>query len=409
MKFAHLADCHIGSWRDPKLRDVNTKAFIKAIDACIEQRVDFVLIAGDLFNTPLPALDNLKAAVNKLRQLKDRGIAVYVVAGSHDFSTSGKTIIDVLEEAGLLVNVAKARVVENNLKLEFTIDSKTGAKITGMLGKKGSLEKSYYENLVLDELEQEEGYKIFVFHSALTEFKPPELQETQSQPLSLLPKNFDYYAGGHPHYIFQKQEPGYGLIAYPGPIFPNNFAELEKLERGGFYVVEAKNHHTKATWHPIQVYNIEKIFVDCTNKTPEEAEQEIKDCIKNKEFNNTIVLIRLKGILAAGKPTDINFREIYEMLYNKSAYFVIRNTNALTTREFEEVKIDVKSPADIEKSIIKEHIGKIKVKGFDAEKEFQLTKELIRVLSQEKNELTKADFEAKIREEASRVLGIERD
>ena len=44
MKFAHLADCHIGSWRDPKLRDLSSTAFSKAVDSCIQKQVDFVLI-----------------------------------------------------------------------------------------------------------------------------------------------------------------------------------------------------------------------------------------------------------------------------------------------------------------------------------------------------------------------------
>lgn len=415
MKFAHLADCHIGSWRDPKLRDVNTRAFVKAVDACIEQNVDFILIAGDLFNTPLPALDNLKVTVNKLKRLKDLNIQVYVIAGSHDFSPSGKTILDVLEEAGLLINVVKADVVDDKLKLIFTTDKKTGAKITGMLGRKGSLEKNYYENLILENLEKEQGYKIFIFHSALTEFKPAELKDMESHPLSLLPKSFDYYAGGHPHYIFQKQEQGYGLIAYPGPLFPNNFSELEKLERGGFYIVEAnftgqqesEEWSTKATWNPIQVHNIEKIQIECNNKTPEQVGEEIKNQIKNKEFNNTLILIRLSGTLASGKPTDINFKEIYEILYNKAAYFVMRNTNALKTKEFEEIKVDIKSVEDIESSIIKEHLGQIKVKDLTPEKEEQLTKELIRILSQEKQEMTKPDFEDKVKEEVSKVLNIE--
>ena len=37
IKFAHFADCHIGSWRDPKLRDASTKAFVKAIDLAIKE------------------------------------------------------------------------------------------------------------------------------------------------------------------------------------------------------------------------------------------------------------------------------------------------------------------------------------------------------------------------------------
>lgn len=148
MKFAHLADCHIGGWRDPKLRNIAAQAFERAIDLCVEKNVDFILIAGDLFNTSLPSVDGLKIVVKKLKELKDINIPVYLIAGSHDFSPSGKTMLDVLENAGLFVNVAKGEDVDGKLKLNFTIDEKTGAKITGLLGKKGGLEKGYYEELL---------------------------------------------------------------------------------------------------------------------------------------------------------------------------------------------------------------------------------------------------------------------
>src|SRR3989338_6634094 len=143
MKFAHLADCHIGSWREPKLREVNAKAFIKAMDLCIEKNVDFIIISGDLFNTSLPAIDNLKTAVKKLKEIKNKNIPVYIIAGSHDFSPSGKTMLDVLEEAELFINVARGEEKDGKLRLKFTVDPKTGAKITGLLGKKGTLEKCY--------------------------------------------------------------------------------------------------------------------------------------------------------------------------------------------------------------------------------------------------------------------------
>lgn len=405
MKYAHLADCHIGAWRDSKLRDANTLAFIKTVDSCIDKDVDFILISGDLFNTPLPALDNLKVVVNKLKKLKDNNIPVYVTAGSHDFSPSGKTMLDVLEEAGLMKNVVKGEVVDNKLRLKFTIDKKTGAKITGMLGKKGSLEKSYYESLYKEDLEKEEGYKIFMFHSALTEFKTEDLKDIESQPLSLLPKNFSYYAGGHVHYVFEKEEVGYGLITFPGPVFPNNFSELEKLERGGFYILNVENDYTKAEWQPIQVYNVEKIKVDCNNMTPEQVENELMTRIKGREYNNTIVLIRLYGILSSGKVSDINFKDIYEELNDKSAYFVMRNVSKLKSKEFEEIKVDVKSVEDVEEKIIKEHLGQIKVNNMK-EPELKLTTYLMRTLSQEKSDLTKFDFENKLKEEINKILEI---
>src|SRR3989338_10370238 len=135
MRYAHFSDVHIGSWRDPKMRDLSTLAFQQAVDFCIHKEVQFILLAGDLFNTSMPTIDHLKAVVIKLKELKTKNIPVYAIAGSHDFSPSGKTMLDVLEKAGLLHNVVKGSVENEKLKLSFTVDPSTGVKITGMIGK----------------------------------------------------------------------------------------------------------------------------------------------------------------------------------------------------------------------------------------------------------------------------------
>lgn len=407
MRFAHMADCHIGSWRDPKLRDASTRAFLKAINICIEKQVDFVLISGDLFNTALPGIDALKVVVIKLKELKDNNIPVYAIPGSHDFSPSGKTIIDVLEHAGLLIDVMKGKIIDEKLNLEFTLDKKTGIKITGIFGKKGMLEKSHYKSLLKKELEQEKGFKIFMFHTALTEFKPEELGSMESQPLELLPKNFDYYAGGHVHYIFNKQEPGYGLIAYPGPLFPNSFSELEKLENGGFYIVE-KTDKLELKYEPIVIYNVFSLNIDCNNKSPEQIKAEIEEKIKNREFINTIVTIRLAGCLDSGKPSDINMRDIFAKLYDNSAYFVMKNTSKLITKELDEIKIQTDSIEDVEDSLIKESIGQIKVDNLGIGEEEKLTKQLMAILSKEKQEGERvADFERRIKENIEKIIKLD--
>jgi len=404
MKFAHMADCHIGSWRDPKLKDISTIAFQQAAQKCIEENVDFILISGDLFNTSLPRIDNLKTVVGIFKKLNDKNIPVYIIPGSHDYSPSGKTMLDVLEQAGLFINVVKGEEIDGKLKLNFTIDKKTGAKITGMLGKRYSLEKEFYKNLILENLEQEDGYKIFMFHSGIDELKPEDMGNIITQPLSLLPKNFNYYAGGHVHIVKDTKIDGYGLIAYPGPLFPNSFSELEKLETGGFYIMD----NNKLRWESIQVYNIHKIILNCDGKNPEQIYDEIINEIKDKEFNNTIILIRLFGSLSSGKPYDIDFKEIFTELYNKSAYFVMKNTNALTTKEFEEIKIDTKSTEDAEAAIIKEHLGQIKLKDMDNNKEEALIKDLMNLLSTEKQEgETNPDFEKRVKDEVSKVLDVE--
>ena len=135
------------------------------------------------------------------------------------------------------------------------------AKITGLLGRRNALERYDYEHLLKDQLEKEEGYKIFMFHSALTEAMPKNLEAIYSLPLSFLPKGFDYYAGGHVHIVFSEYIQDYGLVSYPGPLFPNSFKELEDLGCGGFYIVE----ENKPQWHKIQILNTFSISIDCNN------------------------------------------------------------------------------------------------------------------------------------------------
>ena len=125
----------------------------------------------------------IKETTLHLKKLKDSEIPCYIIPGSHDYSPSGKTMLDVFENAGLVINVVKF----NDNKLEFTED-KSGVKITGLFGKKAGLEKGYYELLDRNNLENEAGKKIFMFHTTLTEFKPEHLAMISSEPAAILPK-----------------------------------------------------------------------------------------------------------------------------------------------------------------------------------------------------------------------------
>ena len=122
VKFAHIADCHIGGWSELKLKELGMQVFSKTIKICVEKQVDFVLIAGDLFNTALPSIDLIKQVALDLRKLKNNKIPVYLIAGSHDYSPSGKTMLDVFENAGLVKNVVKINEECEKIKLNYTID-----------------------------------------------------------------------------------------------------------------------------------------------------------------------------------------------------------------------------------------------------------------------------------------------
>jgi DNA repair exonuclease SbcCD nuclease subunit len=403
MKFAHLADVHIGSWRDPRLKDLASEALARAADICISEKVDFILVSGDLFNTALPGIDGLKGVVKEFKRLKEHNIALYVIPGSHDYSPSGKTMIDVLEEAGLLTNVFRGKVENGKLKLRFAVDKKTGAKITGVLGRRGTLEKLYYQDLDLEHLEKEPGKKIFMFHTSITELKPDSKALMESTDMSYLPKGFEYYAGGHVHIVHQYSFKDHKNVVYPGPLFPANFEELEALEAGGFYIYD----NGKIIRHDINLKSIFRIDIDCRHKSPEEVGQMIYEKTKGKEFINTIVLIRIAGTLKTGKVSDIKFQEIFSKIYSQGAFFIMRNTVKVVSAEYEEIKIDQKNPEEVEDAIIKEHLGQIKVTGMDADKELSLTRELMHLLSQEKHDGEKVyEYEERVKREIDKVLEL---
>jgi len=408
MKFAHMADVHIGSWRDPKLKDLATDAFIKAMDICVKKKVDFILISGDLFNTALPGIDNLKSVVKEFKALKEKNISVYVIPGSHDYSPSGKTMIDVLEEAGLLVNVFKGKVVDGKLQLKFTKDEKTGVKITGILGRRGTLEKLYYQDLDLEHLEKEHGKKIFMFHTSITEMKPGSKGAMDSTDVSYMPKNFEYYAGGHVHIVHEFSFKDHKNVVYPGPIFPANFEELEDLGTGGFYICEEDKHGLiKLEREDIPIKNVFKISINCEHKSPQEVDEIVYAQLKGKELLNNIVLIRIAGKLKTGKVSDINFKEIFSKCYTQGAFFVMRNTVKVVSAEYEEITIDQKNPEDVEEAIIKEHLGQVKVNSFDSETELRLTREMMHLLSSEKHEGEKVyEYEERVKKEVDRLLEL---
>tara|TARA_Y100000310_G_scaffold171085_1_gene171282 strand:+ start:48607 stop:49824 length:1218 start_codon:yes stop_codon:yes gene_type:complete len=404
MKYAHLADLHLGSWRDQKMRDLSTKAFLQAIDECIEKSVDFILFAGDIFNTSLPALDTLKIVTKKLKELQEINIPLFVIAGSHDFSPSGKTMIDVLENAGLLVNVCKGIVDPNSKKLilRFVVEPNTGAKITGILGRKGQLDKKYYENLELDSLEREEGYKIFMFHTTLSELKPKHLEQVESHPASFLPKGFDYYAGGHIHHPNRIDLEGYGPMTYPGALFPNNFAEVEKYSHGGYYIITTHEHGSIIEWMPLKVIKHCKISIDARGLGPEHIKEKL---LENMDVKDAIVTIRIYGKLAQGKLNDINFKEVFNKFYAEGAYFIMKNTAKLIADEYEEIKISEANPEMIEEKLIKEHLQQIKL--FDSEKELSLSKTLLQCLNNSKQEgETITDFNDRILKEINTILNV---
>jgi DNA repair exonuclease SbcCD nuclease subunit len=442
MKFIHMADAHIGSWRDERLQQANLTAFRNIIDYGLKENVDFYVIAGDLFNTALPSIDRFREITAIFKELSDKNKPIYLIPGSHDYSPAGKTMISILETAGLCVNVAKGKPSEDDkLRLTWTEDKNTQTLLSGIVGKQGTLEKTYYEQLDRTSLENEAKDKstLFLFHSAITEFRPVQIKEHLTVDLSHFPKRIGYYAGGHVHYKFHEFKEDYGVFCYPGPIFPNSFSELEDLQAGSFCLVEMASttetenkvvsqdtHHISylfngqhitmkrevATTQPVRSF----VF-DVSEKDPDSIVEEVLTTIKEKVkdepayFSECIATVRLKGTLARGKISDISFEEIYSFLYENNAAIVLKSTTQLKTKQFEEIAIETQqSPDELHTALINEHVDQkelLKREGeaYSRDERIALSKEIL-----DRMDITKAAgetndiFQKRIIEELDAVL-----
>lgn len=363
IRFAHLADCHLGAFRDDTLRELNIKAFENAIDKSVAEGADFIIIAGDLFHTNVPDMRVAERCARKLRQLKENGIEVFVLYGSHDYSPNEKSIIDVLRGAGLFNKLGGGEYVGEKLKLKPSEFS--GIPIVGLLARTSGLEKSDYEHLDTESLEALPNPKIFVYHSAIAEYRPSFLKDAECVPLSLFPKGFSYYAGGHVHERREVEENGYGTFVFPGHTFGADFRDLESdaEEAPGFYIVDFENDSAKPHFVQIQIPEIILADFKAEGKGALELKEELYDWASGGNFNGKIVMLRVAGKLASGKPNEIELEKIRGIVLEKGASVCVLNRGSLSSAERLAVQIGTgKSKEEIEKEIIGEFVSKASFK-----------------------------------------------
>ena len=356
-KFAHITDCHLGSWRNPKLRELNLQAFEKSISISIKEQVDFILITGDFFDVNIPQLAPVKRAVEILKQARDSGIAVYMIYGSHDFNTANISMIDILHSAELFIKPTEFQTNTNSVILKFFIDKKTGAKITGISGRKVGLDREMYEKLDKKNLEMEDGFKIFLLHKGIQEILPLDMNFRDSLPISLVPKGFDYYGGGHIHKRVEKKING-SVIVYPGPLFGSSFQDLEETAKGekrGFYIISFDKKILDCRFIEINLVDILYNEIVSSKWNSEKLEGEITKNISGLEVKNKIVLIKVKGKLL-GKRSNIDFGKFSLDISNRGALMSFINTNNLSTDETKVIAVHSDNKFDIEREIFHESI-----------------------------------------------------
>ena len=389
MKFAHLADCHLGSWRQEELQQLNFQSFQNAIDFCLKEKVDFILISGDLFDSAYPPIEILKQTFAEFRKIKEANIPVFIIAGSHDFSASGKTFLDVLEKAGFCKNIENYEIIEDKIKLIPYMHN--GIALFGYSGKKSGMEISDLKKVYFDSVYP---FTIFMIHTTIKDVVgniPMESIEKEKLPLA------NYYAMGHIHQIFEKEEKG-SFFIYPGPIFPNNFQELVDLKCGSFQITEFTNNlKTKNIKIPLK----EVVYLELEINNGLIATEKIISEIDKLNLNDKIFLLKLKGTLLQGKTGDIRFNEIEEFIKKKNPYSFLRNISSVKIKESGIEIEEIDNVENLEEKILKEYAEK---NPADFNK---FLPQLINSLSIEKNEDEKIlIFETRLIDDLKKILDL---
>lgn len=220
-RFMHIADIHLGfkQYNESFRADDFARAFKEVIVRAIDEKVDFVLIAGDLFHKRAIDAITLDDAYRWLERLKQCGIPCIAIEGNHEMAYYGDegSWLGFLRLRGL-ITLLQARFADGNVYFDPVrnqrggwVDPIPGVRIYG-LGYKGAGAPPAIEMcaLAFDALPPEARagveYVIFAAHTGvLGELAGDAVSPTLPQWLSLRP-HVDYVALGHIHKPFTYED-----------------------------------------------------------------------------------------------------------------------------------------------------------------------------------------------------------
>jgi len=213
-RFIHTADIHLdtpfkGLSNVPEnlleqVRRSTFKVFDKIIDYCVKYEVDFLLIAGDLYDSEDKSLKAQIHLLRGLERLDAHGISTYIIHGNHDPYDQNKRFINWPKS----VNFLSADQVES---LSFYKNGQEAAIISG----RSYPTKAFKENIVAEyTVNNKETFNIGLLHTNVDgdrnhgSYAPCSLSQ-------LVDSEIDYWALGHIHKsnILSNHSP---TIIYPG-------------------------------------------------------------------------------------------------------------------------------------------------------------------------------------------------
>ena len=303
--FVHVADVHLGyeQYNLSERREDFDRAFTEVVDRTIELKPNFMIISGDLFHHARPLNITLERAIRNFRRIRDAGIPILAVDGSHDSAPNvvTGTILNPLDSAGLIYYLPRHEGAcwESDYCYVYGVPNfRTRDKTERRL-------PAFYENK--KPTPRESSFNIFVFHMALdvpeiTSIYPKMAAEASP---NLIPDGFDYYAGGHIHVPIHVPFKN-GTLAYSGSTETVSYEDAYADK--GFYYVEVNQNGDVEVNHiklesPRKFKILDKNFSDLS---PQEITDLTVKVIKEADEEGIVIVPVLRGSL----PVESSRREI---------------------------------------------------------------------------------------------------
>ncbi|WP_363352348.1 DNA repair exonuclease [Methylocystis echinoides] len=197
-RFVHSADIHLDSplrslaLLNPELGkligNATRRAFQNIVDLCIDEKVDALVLAGDLYDGDQTSMKTAKFFANEMNRLAQAGAQVFIVRGNHDAET--KISNQLTMPAAVTVFTGRADFVE--------IRAKGGGLPVAIHGMSFSSPTVSSSLLPKYKAPVEGAFNIGVLHTSLTgadghnNYSPCTLAELQAF-------GYRYWALGHVH------------------------------------------------------------------------------------------------------------------------------------------------------------------------------------------------------------------
>ena len=292
VKILHCADLHLGSElyniperaRERRMEILGT--FRRITQLCEAEKVDLLLIAGDLFEGANHSRDLTRSVQESLSKISSR---VFIAPGNHDYLALDSPYL----ETGWPDHVTIFKTAYEKVEL-------ADLKVT-IHG--GAFESTFVETSLLKQMQplEKDKINIGVFHGDLvganqgSSYHPIKEQEIADSGL-------DYLALGHIHKRSPLKQAANTAYAYPGSPDGRGFDETGLK---GVYLGEIRKGKVDLVFRPTSSRLYEIVEIDgSTIQSQTEAEVTIKEFLNNKYgagWRGNFYRVRMVGSVEANR------------------------------------------------------------------------------------------------------------